>query len=68
MQRTPVKSSNIASFGWENGTLEVEFKSGAVYQYHDVPRETFERFANATSFGKHFGDHIKGSFNFKRVK
>lgn len=37
MNRLPVVSSNIASVGWEDGTLEVEFNHGAVYQYEHVP-------------------------------
>ena len=36
MQRHSVSSSRIASVGWENNTMEVEFHNGVVYQYHGV--------------------------------
>ena len=31
MERIPVSSSNLASVGYEEGVLEVAFKSGSVY-------------------------------------
>ena len=37
MYRIPVSSSNLASVGYEGGILEIEFKSGSVYQYSGVP-------------------------------
>lgn len=43
VKRFPVTSSNIVSVGWEPGppplcgTMEVEFKHGAVYRYSGVP-------------------------------
>jgi hypothetical protein len=39
MERFVVNSSNINSVGFENGILEVEFVSGSVYRYFDVPQE-----------------------------
>lgn len=30
MNRIPVFSSRISSVGWENNTLEVQFKDGAI--------------------------------------
>ena len=40
MERQYVSSSNIASIGYDpdNQVLEIEFLSGAVYQYYDVPQ------------------------------
>lgn len=41
--RIPVSSSNVSSVGWRPGpppwcgTLEIEFKRGAVYLYYGVP-------------------------------
>lgn len=42
MERTYVESTNIASIGYEQDTLELEFLSGGVYQYFDVPRHIYE--------------------------
>lgn len=37
MKRIPVSSTNVASVGYENQVLEVEFLNGSVYQYFYVP-------------------------------
>lgn len=37
MHRQPVESSNVATIGFSNNVLEIEFKHGGVYQYFDVP-------------------------------
>ena len=45
MNRQPVESSNVESVGWENGTLEVEFKNlkgiNPVYQYSPVSENQY---------------------------
>lgn len=51
MQRQYVSSSRISSVGWENDTLEVEFKDGAVYQYYDVSESEYRSFMNSGSLG-----------------
>lgn len=51
MQRQYVSSSRIRSVGWENNTLEVEFKDGAVYQYHGVTKSEYHAFMNSSSLG-----------------
>jgi len=68
MDRTPVKSSNIRSVGYDEGskTLEVEFSSGSVYQYHDVDAEKHKALMGADSIGKHFSAHIKAGHKFSR--
>ena len=42
MERIPVSSSNLASVGYQDGILEVAFKSGSVYQYTGVPESVYE--------------------------
>ncbi|MBO5372147.1 MAG: KTSC domain-containing protein [Lachnospiraceae bacterium] len=51
MQRHSVSSSRIASVGWENNTMEVQFRNGAIYQYHGVSRSEYQAFLNAPSLG-----------------
>lgn len=51
MNRQAVSSSRISSVGWENNTLEVEFKDGAVYHYHDVSASQYQDFMNSSSLG-----------------
>ena len=47
MNRTPVRSSNIASVGYENGTLEIAFVDGGVYQYFNVPEHVYQGLMSA---------------------
>lgn len=53
MNRRPVNSSRVASVGWEDGLMEVEFRSGEIYHYHEVPESTFQTLVGASSVGKH---------------
>lgn len=51
MQRQYVSSSRITSVGWANNTLEVEFKNGQLYQYHNVTLSEYQNFMNSSSLG-----------------
>lgn len=64
MNRIPVVSSNLASIGYENGILEIEFKSGSVYQYSGVPVFVYEALMSAPSHGKYFSAHIRDNSNY----
>lgn len=69
MKREPVASSNIASVGYDSGseTLEVEFISGAVYQYYNVPQSIYDALLQAPSVGQFFAYHIRNAFPYSRV-
>jgi hypothetical protein len=67
MLRNRVNSSNIASVGWENGTLEVEFHDGGVYQYSGVPEAVYRAFLNAHSKGSYFHDNIRDRYPYREV-
>jgi hypothetical protein len=56
MNRTPVNSSHIKSVGHDPATnqLEVEFKSGKVYQYDGVPHSKFIKLLSHPSVGEAF--------------
>ena len=47
-------STNIASAGWcsTRFCVDVEFKNGAVYRYHNVSAKTWEDFMAAESKGE----------------
>jgi hypothetical protein len=68
MERTPVNSSSIASVGHdpETNTLEVEYKNGSVYHYHDVPAEKHEALIGAESVGSHFAAHIRNAHEYTK--
>jgi hypothetical protein len=47
--------------------LEIEFQSGAVYQYFDVPAGVYEEFWKAESKGKYFKGEIRDVYAFVRL-
>ena len=67
MKRTKVESSNIASVGYDGSILEIEFNSGAIYQYENVPIRVYDVMMKADSVGKYFNAHIKSKYNYRRV-
>lgn len=69
MERKLVESSNLASIGYDasTGTLEIEFKSGAIWQYYDFPEHMWNEFEYAESYGKYFNANIKNQYRDGRV-
>lgn len=65
-----IKSSNLksASYNTEDGTLQVTFNSGGVYEYYKVPWEKFTKLRLAESQGRYFNLNIGKSHEFKKVK
>lgn len=61
MYRTPVKSSDLRSVGYDKDQwlLEIEFHDGRVYQYSNVPSLVYEELMSAPSHGIYFSRHIK---------
>ncbi|MGN1012296.1 MAG: KTSC domain-containing protein [Clostridia bacterium] len=66
MNRTPVYSSRISSVGWDNNTLEVQFKDGAIYQYYNVSYSEYSNFINASSLGSALS-YIDKTHNYHRI-
>jgi hypothetical protein len=70
MQRTPVSSSNIRSIGYDvpSATLEVEFTSGDVYQYFDVPEHLHQELMRASSHGGFLNENIvRYNYRYQKV-
>ncbi len=69
MDRKAVNSSMLASIGYDKATqtLELEFTSGEVWQYMDVPNEEFEALMNAPSHGGYARQNIIESYHETRV-
>ncbi|MFT4907568.1 MAG: hypothetical protein ACI978_001651 [Oleispira sp.] len=67
--RVTVDSSNISSIGYDesSSTLQVEFSSGTIYEYFDVPEVLFEGLRDADSAGKYLAVNIKGSYRYSRA-
>ena len=69
MQRYPVSSSNISSIGYDqrSATLEVEFTSGDVYRYFDVPEHLHQQFLRAASLGQFLNDNIRYRYRYQKI-
>jgi hypothetical protein len=69
VQRISVSSSNIASIGYDASSqvLEVQFHSGSIYQYSDVPLSVHRALMMASSLGSYLNQHVKGRFRYRQV-
>ena len=59
MLRYPVSSTDIRSIGYENNVLEIEFLSGGIYRYPNVPKHHFDYMRNNPHPGTYFHRMIK---------
>ncbi|NEQ98127.1 MAG: KTSC domain-containing protein [Cyanothece sp. SIO2G6] len=68
--RQPVKSTMARSLGYDRdrALLQVEFQSGAVYQYEGVDEDTWDAFRTSDSTGAFFNQAIKGNYHFQQVQ
>jgi hypothetical protein len=69
MQRVSVRSRNLASVGYEEKAkiLEVEFKSGAIYQYFGVPEQVYRSLIAARSVGSYFERYVRHRYRYRRI-
>ena len=68
MNMIPVSSSNLASVGYENGTLYIAFNSGGLDSYSNVPISVYNGLLAASSHGKYFHQFIKNVYPYKRIR
>lgn len=69
MKRTAVASSTLNSAGYDSQTmtLELEFTSGDVYQYFDVPVDVYLKLRQSESLGRFFNEQIKKKYRFMKL-
>ncbi len=69
VSRVRVASSMMALVGYDPLTrvLEIQFATGAVYRYLDVPLDLYQDLLDAPSHGRLFHDRIRGVFECRRV-
>jgi hypothetical protein len=66
--RMPVESSLLSSVRYSpQATLEIEFRSGAIYCYFLVPQAIFDGLIAAPSKGTYFNRYIRSSFRSQRI-
>jgi hypothetical protein len=70
MRRKAVDSSAVVSVGYDPKAkaLEVEFPSGHVYQYLDVPAAEHRALINADSLGQYFNAEIKDCYSCIQIR
>jgi hypothetical protein len=66
--RIPVQSSLLASIGYSvHASLDLEFRSGALYRYFTIPLTVFKELIAAESKGAYFNRNIRNRFPYKRL-
>lgn len=70
MRRIPVSSSNLKSIGYDADTriLEIEFQTGAVYRYFQVPESEYKGLMSAVSHGKYFHANIRNRYRYEKAR
>lgn len=68
MHRNHVDSSAISSVGYDerSSVLEVEFSSGAVYDYYNVPPRVYRDLLKAPSKGSFVSRRVRDRYPFVR--
>lgn len=70
MLREPVNSSSIKSIGYsiDDKELEVEFKTGDIYLYYNIPQLIYKQLMNADSIGSAFHFLIReGDYSYTKI-
>lgn len=62
-------STQISETAWDkdSGTLSVTFKTGATYEYFNVPEGVWADMLTAESVGKYLNAVVKGNYEFEKV-
>ena len=68
MHRQTVSSSAISSVGYDerSAVLEVEFSSGAVYDYLQVPKKVYRDLLKAPSKGSFVSRRVRDRYEFRK--
>jgi hypothetical protein len=67
MEKHKTESSVIGAVG-HSRVLEIQFESGRVYQYFNVPEDVYEEMLNSDSKGKYFNSHIRGKYEYQEIE
>ncbi|NJN11240.1 MAG: KTSC domain-containing protein [Richelia sp. RM2_1_2] len=66
----PIASTMANAIGYdsENEVLQIEFNSGAVYEYSDIDEDTWEDLYTSDAVGRYFNQNIKGRYQSQRIE
>lgn len=67
MNSTTVESRTLAAVAYDESreALQLEFRSGAIYQYFGVPAGIHEELLDAASKGSYFNRVIRGRYAYR---
>jgi hypothetical protein len=70
IHREPLASTALLTAGYSKRLhiLEIEFRSGAVYRYLDVPPDVYHHFMSAESKARYYDWNIKGRYRALRLQ
>ncbi|MEI8279578.1 MAG: KTSC domain-containing protein [Bacteroidota bacterium] len=70
MMRKEVQSSKIASIGYDNNShaLEIEFHTGSIYLYADIPQDIYTQLMESHSHGRFNAKYIKDNYFFRKMR
>jgi hypothetical protein len=69
MERSPLASSSVASAGYDDAArvLEIEFTSGRIYQFEEVPRGVYDWLLRTPNKGSYVARMINSKFVYRDV-
>lgn len=67
MQMISTDNEKIVAMGYANGTMRLCFSDGSLYEYDNVPAETFDHFLNAHPKDDFFYEYVRGHYTYKRL-
>lgn len=69
MERIEVESTNIeaVTYNENDSVLTIEFKSGATYEYYDVPEYIVDELLTAESKGRYANRNIYKSYRYSKI-
>jgi hypothetical protein len=59
--------ANALGYDEESRVLQIEFASGAIYQYSGVEPEIWEELHDTDSIGRYYNAEIKGNYHCDRI-
>ena len=62
-------STSIKKIGYDSieNILYIQFTSGILYQYFNIPQEVFNELSSTESCGKYFAENIKKIYKYERI-
>jgi len=69
MYMISVSSNQLEAVGYDERLklLHIQFVTGALYEYYDVPKNIYIGLITAPSAGKYFHEYVKGVYRYSQI-